>query len=140
MNPADRRFLKDLSTKVQETHTNVNYLLNDIKVNGQRGIEKILSQQHGDNREIKADIRVLKDRGEVLWHATETIRAKADFWRSWKKLSEKSGVLSFVMRIVTHKVVVYFLVGFLLFTIFLALGYNAIDALEKVYRFFVRTQ
>jgi len=138
MNAADRKFLKHLETKVDETHKGVNYILNEIPVNGEVGLKNVLTQHHADIKNVKADVAELKDRGDTLWRYTEAIRARTDFWRAWKRLCEKSAILSFLMRLATHKVIGYVIIAFVLVSILVTLGYNVGDAIEKVYRFFVK--
>jgi len=136
MNAADRKFLKHLETKVDETHKGVNYILNEIPVNGVMGLKCVLTQHHADIKAVKGDIANLKDRGEVLWRATEAIRAKAEFWRSWKRLCERSPVLRFITNMLTHKIVAYAVAIILVFSVLVMFGISVGEAIDKVSQLF----
>jgi hypothetical protein len=135
---------------IEKVYADLHYIRYEMKVNGSQGLENIqrshdtqiksnateLAGVKTDVAAVSKDVANLKDRGEVLWRATESIRAKADYWKAWKNLSSASPTLRFMKKVLMHKLVIYFLVGFFVFSFFLALGLSVGDALARVAGFF----
>lgn len=124
----------------EEMHKDLRFIRYEMKVNGSVGLEGILSSHDKSIKETTRDVASLRDRSEIVWRTTEALRAKAEFWRSWKRLVEKSPFLSFIGNVLSHKIVTYFILGFVLFSVLLMLGFSMGDAIERVLQFISKTK
>ena len=95
----------------------MNYLLHEIKVNGDAGLESILHQTH-----VKL--------GEV-YDVTQGLRSRAAFGKAWRTLRKTHPLLDAIWKLVTHRRV-------LLVLLFLLLVYLGIMKLEDGSKFITK--
>lgn len=111
MNAADRRFLKELQKKVDETHGDVKFIRYEMPVNGVKGIEKGITHIHNEVKETKTRVAGLEDKIGLVWAATARWRARIDLMKSFKVWANVHPVLGFIVNALTGRVAKYLLFG-----------------------------
>jgi uncharacterized coiled-coil protein SlyX len=113
MTKAERVLLETLDRNVAETHAvtkkncaHLEYLLNDIQVNGEKGLQKILVAQHNQVDE-------LAQRMSIVWRATDKIRTKTELLHSLKRYVEKRKWMLTLWKVLFGKIMKRLAIGFI---------------------------
>lgn len=117
MTPKERKLLVEIHDSIHHQEyglkRQMNYLLNEIKVNGDVGLESILSQQHVKLSEV--------------YDVTKGLRSRAAFGKAWRSLRKTHPVLDAVWKLVTHRRV-------LMILLFILLAYLGVMKWEEVFK------
>lgn len=125
--PEFHKLLKETHRVTKKNCRHLEYLLNDIQVNGEKGLQKILMAQHNQ-------VDGLDKKMAIVWQATDKIRTKGELIRSVKRYIEKRPFLLWVWKLLFSKLVTRFVIGFLTLSISIIGADAIIGVVSKVIR------
>jgi hypothetical protein len=125
--PEFQKLLKETHRVTKKNCRHLEYLLKEIQVNGEKGLQNILIAEH-------RDIDNLTQRLSVVWTATDKIRTKGELIRSVKRYIEKRPFFLGIWKLLFSKLVTRIVIGFLT----LSLSIIGADAIIGVVSRFIR--
>ena len=105
--PTQKQMLEEMHAKVTQTAIDVDFMLNKIRVNGQEGLQPILTESY-------KNIKDLKDRTTFLERITAKTASTYALWDAVKKWADQRKWISVIFKMVFNKIVFRLTVGFLL--------------------------
>jgi hypothetical protein len=132
MSKKEREMFLDLHAKVTETHEGIQFIRYGIKVNGQEGLEPILAENHAVNKELKSDVKDLKDRTNFLWKITAKTRTSYELWGAIQRWAEQHKMFAFMFKILLNKTMAKVLLIFLGIICVALFGDSALNLLNRI--------
>jgi hypothetical protein len=124
--------LEEMQRKLIEVHESVQFIRYGIKVNGQEGLEPILAENHAVNKELKSDVKDLKDRTNFLWKITAKTRTSYELWGAIQRWAEQHKMFAFMFKILLNKTMAKVLLIFLGIICVALFGDSALNLLNRI--------
>ena len=120
---------EEMQTKILEIHEGINFIRSGIRVNGQQGLEPILTESY-------KNIKELKDRTTFLEKITAKTRSSYELWGAIQKWAEQHKLAAMIFKMFLNKTtfrLFMVILGILCVALF---GDRVIALLNKLYRIF----
>lgn len=123
----------EMHAMVTQTSKDVDYILNKVAVNGSRGLEPVLKDNHEKREKLQQSVNDLANRTGLL----ERINAKAastyELLGAAKKWADQRKWAAVIFKAVFNKVMFRISVGFIIFILALLFGDRASSMLWKIF-------
>lgn len=97
---------------MEKNNDYLDYIVNRVAVNGDTGLQNILTAHHNSIKSLKDDVGANSQRIGVLMEVTEEERAKYDLKKKWKAYKEASTTTRALIKFFTNKQVLT-VIGFI---------------------------